>query len=101
MYDLCLKTEHNSKIRYLSLDEVLEILDRLGARRVILMGWEPTVDPELPALTERLHRSGIHSILPTNGHDLNERLLESVNKICVSIKARSDELHKKFTGKFQ
>ena len=99
LYDVHLKTQPKGKICYLNLDEVLRILDRLGARKVILMGGEPTVDPELPTLTKKLRASGIHSVLLTNGHELNEELLENVNEICVSIKAYSDELHRKFTGK--
>ena len=99
MYDVHLKTEPRGKICYLSVDEVLKILAKLGARRVILMGGEPTIDPELPTLTEKLRVSDIYSVLLTNGHELNEKLLENVNEICVSIKAYSDELHRKFTGK--
>ena len=99
LYDVHVKTEPKGEIRYLSLAEILRILDGLGAKKVTLMGGEPTVDPELPILTKKLHDSGIYSILLTNGHELNEKLLESVNKICLSIKAYSDELHKKFTGK--
>jgi len=99
LYDIHLKTRPKGKIRYLNLDEVLRILDRLGARKVILMGGEPTVDPELLTLTKKLHDSGVYCVLLTNGHELNEELLENVNEICVSIKAYSDELHRKFTGK--
>ena len=99
VYDVHMKTEPKGEIRYLSLDEILKILAKLGARRVILMGGEPTIDPELPTLTEKLHGSDIYSVLLTNGHELYEGLLENVNKICVSIKAYSDGLHRKFTGK--
>ena len=99
LYDVHLKTEPKKGIRYSSLDGVLKILSRVGARKVILMGGEPTVDPELPALTENFHDSDIYSVLLTNGHVLNEKLLKSVNEICLSIKAYSDKLHRKFTGK--
>lgn len=83
----------------MSLDWVLKILDRLDAKNVILLGGEPTIDPELPALTEKLRERGICNVLLTNGHELTEGLLENMDKICVSIKAYSDELHRKFTGK--
>ncbi|MCD6248569.1 MAG: radical SAM protein [Hadesarchaea archaeon] len=98
-YDLCLKEKPDSWTRFLNLDEVLEILNRLGAKRAILLGGEPTLDSELPTLTMELHRNGIYNILLTNGHKLDERLLESVDRICVSIKAYSKKLHKKYTGK--
>ena len=99
LYNVHLKTQPKGKIRYLNLDGVLRILNGLGTRKVILLGGEPTVDPELPTLTKKLRASGIHSVLLTNGHELNEELLKNVNEICVSIKAYSDELHRKFTGK--
>ena len=99
LYDVHLKTPPKGKIRYLDLDEVLRILNGLDARKVILLGGEPTVDPELSALTKKLRASGIHTTLLTNGHELNEELLENVNEICMSIKAYSEELHRKFTGK--
>jgi pyruvate-formate lyase-activating enzyme len=98
-FDLSLKERPMGKIRFLSLDEVLRALGGLGAERAILMGGEPTVDPTLPVLTERLHGLKIESYLLTNGHALKEKLLENVDGVCVSIKALSDDLHRKFTGK--
>jgi pyruvate-formate lyase-activating enzyme len=98
MYDLCLKAKPDGGIRFLSLDEVLRVLDRISAERVILMGGEPTVDPTLTELTKKLHGL-IESYLLTNGYMLKEKLLENVDKVCVSIKALSDDLHRKFTGK--
>lgn len=99
MYDAHLKARSGSKSGFLSLNEVLKILNRIGARTVIMMGGEPTIDPELPTLVEKLRKSGISSVLLTNGYELEDKLLESVDRICVSIKAWSDELHRKFTGK--
>ena len=98
-HDVHLKNEPKKEICYSSLDEVLKILGGIGVEKAILMGGEPTIDPELPALTEKLHDFGIYSVLLTNGHVLSEKLLESVDEICMSIKAYSDELHREFTGK--
>lgn len=50
-------------------------------------------------MTEKLRAHGICNVLLTNGHELTEELLEHMDKICVSIKAYSDELHRKFTGR--
>jgi len=99
MYDVHVKTSPPGKIRYLSLNEVLKILHRLKAKKVILLGGEPTIDPELLTLTKKLRAAGIYTVLLTNGYELTGKLLENVDKICVSIKAYSDELHRKFTGK--
>jgi pyruvate-formate lyase-activating enzyme len=98
-YDVHLKVRPQNKVSLISLDRVLKILNRLDAKKVILLGGEPTIDPELPALTEEMYERGIYNVLLTNGHKLTRELLENVDKICVSIKAYSDELHRKFTGK--
>ena len=98
-YDIHLKAQPKNKIRFMSLDGVLKILDGLDAKKVILLGGEPTIDPELPILTEKLRAHGICNVLLTNGYALTEELLENMDKICVSIKAYSDELHRKFTGR--
>lgn len=100
MYNVHLEMEPNREIHYLSLEKVLETLENLNARKAILCGGEPTTDPELPVLTEKLHDLNISIVLLTNGYELNERLLENLSEICVSIKAFSDRLHRKFTGRF-
>jgi pyruvate-formate lyase-activating enzyme len=99
MYDIHTEMTSQGKIHLLSLDEVLKILEALDTKKAILLGGEPTIDPELSILTEKLHANGVYNVLLTNGHELAGELLENTDKICVSIKAYSDELHRKFTGK--
>ena len=99
MHDIHLENEPKGKLRMLGMGEVLRIIDGLGAERAIMMGYEPTVDPELPDLAERLSDSGVQVSLLTNGYELSGRLLKSVEKACLSIKAYSQGLHRRVTGK--
>jgi pyruvate formate lyase activating enzyme len=84
--------------RFLKLEEVMAILRKLEVRQVILMGAEPTTDPELSQLTEALHRDfGSYNILLTNGFILAG--LDHIDEVVFSIKAYSDRLHRHYTGK--
>lgn len=54
--------------KFFTLAEVMEVLRSLAIRQVILMGAEPTIDPELPKLAEILRQEfDSHNILLTNG----------------------------------
>ncbi len=84
--------------RFLSLEEVTEILERLEVRRVIFMGAEPTTDPELPQLAEALRKEfGSYNILLTNGFILAD--LNHIDEVVFSLKAHTNELHRHYTGK--
>jgi len=83
--------------RFLSLEEVMEILKRLEVRTVIFMGGEPAIDPKLPQLAKTLHQEfKSHNILLTNGFKLVD--LEHINEVVFSIKAVTDSLHRDYTG---
>ena len=84
--------------RFLGLEEVMEILERLEVRTVIFMGAEPTIDPRLPQLAETLHKEFKgYNILLTNGFKLIN--LEHIDEVVFSIKAVTDSLHRHYTGK--
>ena len=84
--------------RFLSLEEVVQILERLEVKTVIFMGAEPALDPELPQLAEALHKKfGSHNTLLTNGLKLID--LEHIDEVVFSIKAVTDSLHRDYTGK--
>jgi pyruvate formate lyase activating enzyme len=83
--------------RFLGLEEVMRILERLEVRSVIFMGGEPAIDPELPQLAKTLHQKfKSHNILLTNGFKLVD--LEHINEVVFSIKAVTDSLHRDYTG---
>ncbi|MDI6807041.1 MAG: radical SAM protein [Candidatus Aenigmarchaeota archaeon] len=91
-------TETKAPDKFLSLSEVVKMLKELEAREVILMGMEPSINPELPELTKALHTNfHTRNILLTNGYELPS--LEHVDEVVVSIKAFSNDLHKDYTGK--
>jgi len=84
--------------RFLDLEEVMQILEKLEVRKVIYMGAEPTIDPQLPQLVESLHKEfRSYNILLTNGFKLID--LEHIDEVVFSIKAVTDSLHRDYTGK--
>jgi pyruvate-formate lyase-activating enzyme len=85
------------------LDEFETTVKRLKVKRATLGGGEPTLDPELPDLVELLEGLGIKTLLITNGHILNGKLLERLEKAGlsgaqISIKAYDDFIHRFYTG---
>ncbi|MDI6815096.1 MAG: radical SAM protein [Dehalococcoidales bacterium] len=92
------KTAAPTPPAFLALAEVEPILSALDVRRVIFMGQEPAIDPELPRLAELLHKKfSSHNILLTNGLRLPD--LNDIDEVVFSIKAVSDNLHRHYTGK--
>jgi pyruvate formate lyase activating enzyme len=84
--------------RFLSLEEVISTLQKLKIRQVVLMGAEPTIDPQLAALTGALHKQfGSHNVLLTNGLIFAD--LKHIDEVVFSIKAHTDRLHRDYTGK--
>ncbi len=100
-YDIHLrnKDKPKNKPQRLSLARVFKILSGIQTKKVILMGGEPTIDSELTKLTQNLSDLDVYTVLLTNGYMLSDELIKSLNEICISIKAYSNKLHKKFTGK--
>ena len=92
------KPQESPPTRFLSLSEVMALLGKLDVTRVIFMGTEPALDPELPALAKALHqRFHCYNIILTNGLKLVD--LEHIDEVIFSIKAYSDDLHRDYTGK--
>jgi len=84
--------------RFLDLEEVMQILEKLEVRKVFFMGAEPAIDPKLPQLAETLHQEfKSYNILLTNGFKIID--LEHIDEVVFSIKAVTDSLHRHYTGK--
>jgi len=84
--------------RFLEPEEVMRVLRKLVVKQVILMGAEPTTDPGLPQLAEMLHKEfGNYNILLTNGFIFAD--LKDIDEVVFSLKARTDELHRHYTGR--
>lgn len=83
--------------RFLEFDEVVEMIKTFDFNKVLFMGMEPTLDPELPGLAKVLHKEfQTHNILLTNGLKLIP--LDYIDEIVFSLKAWDDWLHLDYTG---
>jgi len=83
--------------RFLSFEEVMEIIKDLEIKVAVFVGTEASLDPELPRLAKALHQKfNCHNFLLTNGMVIVD--MEHIDEIIVSIKAISDDLHKDYTG---
>lgn len=65
----------------MSVDEVIAGVDRFGCRLVELTGGEPLLQPEAPALMERLLERGYEVLLETGGHRSTEAVPPGVTII--------------------
>lgn len=92
------QNSETQKLSFLDLWGVIDKLKTMDVGRVIFLGGEPTIDPELSDLARILHADlNTYNILLTNGHSLPD--LEDVNEVQLSIKAYTDTIHQEFTGK--
>jgi len=92
------KPKENPPTHFLSLTETITILKDFDIERIIFMGTEPALDPELSALAEALHNNfNCYNIILTNGLKLIN--LEYIDEVIFSIKALSERLHCDYTGK--
>ncbi len=83
--------------RFLDFEEVLQILDKVDLKQVLLEGQEAGLDPAYGYITETLHRRyGCKNTLLTNGLELPS--LRHTDRIEFGIKAITNELHKDYTG---
>lgn len=64
------------RVRYLSVNEVVDLLKKARVTTAFLGGGEPTLDPELKALMRALRREGIKPWLVTNGENLDDEMVE-------------------------
>lgn len=91
------KTEVGPPEKFLTLDEVKNLLKGLDIRNVILVGTEPALDPALPEVTRMLKEDfGAYNILLTNGVKLTD--MTHIDEVILSIKAMNDDIHEDYTG---
>ncbi len=60
-------TSWNPEGQDLQIDEILEQVKAFQAGHVVVTGGEPMIAPQIVALTERLHASGMHITIETAG----------------------------------
>lgn len=90
-------------VELLSLSEFETIVKGLNVKQAVLGGEECTVDEELPNVVDLLTSLGIKTLVTTNGHCLNEELIEELEEAGLSgarmsIKACDDSIHRLYTG---
>ncbi|PPD57581.1 radical SAM protein [Dehalogenimonas etheniformans] len=84
--------------KFLTLEEVMEILDPFELKQVVLEGQEAGLDPAYPLVAEALHnRFGSNNVLLTNGYQLPD--LTHTDKVEFGIKAISETLNIHYTGR--
>ncbi len=92
------KKAQESPNRFLDLEEVKRIVKGIDIARVIFMGAEPAIDPELPELAKALHDEfHTYNILLTNGFKLID--LDHIEEVVFSLKAYTSNLHRHYTGR--
>ncbi len=85
-------------IKFLTIDEILNILKANDVKLVFMGGGEPTEDPEIKSLVSNLKVERIESWIITNAEGLDDELFGMIKGATVSVKAFDDDLHKKITG---
>ena len=92
------RTLEKTKIANLTRDKILDILSKAKPKKIIFMGGEPTIDPNLVSLTKELKMElNVYNTLLTNGYNFVDH--SWCDEVCVGIKAASPRLHKEYTGK--
>jgi pyruvate formate lyase activating enzyme len=95
IYDPSYKSEHPT--RFLTLRELMLLLDPLSLKQIVLMGAEPVCDPMLPRILASLKQlKDCSFVLLTNGR--KSPPLSMVDEIIFSIKAITPALHRDYTG---
>ena len=82
----------------LTMCDAVKILKENNAKKLYLGGYEPTADPNIEKILKVLKDNGFLVKVVTNGEFLNERIMESVDEVTLSIKALDDEIHRAYTG---
>ena len=76
----------------------MELLKGREVERVIFMGTEAALDPEMPQLARALHEEfHAYNVMLTNGLKLAD--MSDIDEVIFSIKAVSPVLHREYTGK--
>jgi len=82
----------------LDLEDVVKILRNANAKKLFLGGHEPTIDPNIVKILEKLKEEGFWIKLATNGSLLTDKIINLVDEVTLSIKTMNDEIHKFYTG---
>lgn len=102
-------TQNKLSCESMRFDDAMSSVDKLteiGAKRIVLIGGEPTLYPNVVELIKYISSKNIKISLATNGRkfsDLNfaKQVIEAgINSINISLKGTSEEEYKKFTKSY-
>ncbi|MEN8614004.1 radical SAM protein [Dehalogenimonas sp. THU2] len=83
--------------KFLELEEVLQILDKLDIKQITLGGMEPTIDPMFPEITKALHeRYGSFNVVFTNLYEISD--FKDTDIVVFGLNAVTDSLHEDYCG---
>ena len=85
-----------------SLENIIKELEELNPHRIYLGGYEPTLDPDLIKIIEKISKLGAHIVLMTNGSKMDVKYAKElkeagVNEIIISVKAFDRKKHFNYT----
>ncbi|MBG7617357.1 MAG: radical SAM protein [Chloroflexi bacterium] len=84
--------------KFLSFDEVMELIKGKKIKYAVFMGTEAGLDPEMPRLARALHdKFGSYNVILTNGVKLFDT--SDIDEIILSVKAYSGDIYRQYTGK--
>lgn len=85
------------KIRFLRINEIVDILSQVDLKTLVFEGEEPTVDKNLGNLCKAIdNKLNVDKILITNGYIMPPLCFEVVE---ISIKAITKKIHEYYTGR--
>ncbi len=85
------------KIRFLSVEEIINLLSKVTPEEIIFEGWEPTMDKNLKEIAKAIKKEiGSYTLLLTNGYLFPP--FDAFDEIKISIKAYNEKIHEEYTG---
>lgn len=89
----------------LSGEEILSVLKQaaaLGARKIVLLGGEPLLHPDLTGEIRRIRELGMHAEIFTNGSLVTEELARELHRlecrVAVKLNSLDSSIHDQMTG---
>ncbi|WP_028580065.1 radical SAM/SPASM domain-containing protein [Desulfogranum japonicum] len=93
----------HSELSRAEIKETILQAKQLGARKIIILGGEPSIYPHLPEMLEFLSREGLTVEMFTNGSGIDQQLaflLASKNvRVALKLNSRNSEIQDHLAGK--
>ena len=97
------KTENPHELTVPELQDAILQAKAMGARKIIILGGEPSIDPNLPKMLDFLVREGLEIEIFTNGtgidREMAERLARARARVVLKCNSRDEALQDRLAGK--